>query len=257
MAYRRVRRYRRKRRARVVKRKRMYCRRTFRKTRFNRSILSYNPQYMRVKRKFDFLVPSADLSRGTYGAYALLSIAPSGTTNNAYGAAAYDFRVSDIPNVSEFGTLFDQYKITGVKLKFVYMTATQQDYPDAGSNPSSSQVTMLLWNDFDDITTPTASNAGWSAAQETGRVKAKVFPNVKNNTMSIFLRPKVLTAIVDSSGTTTGRGDLNPWLDGSTGLQAEYLGVKVLLQCPPCITTSPSHVFKCIATYYTVWRQRQ
>lgn len=256
MAYRRVRRYRRRRKPKTYRRKRNYRRRMIRKTRFTRSVVSYNPQYLRVKRKFDFLVPSADLSRGTYGVYQLLSIAPSGSTNNAYNGVAYDFRISDIPNVSEFGALFDQYKITGVKLKFVYMTATQQDYPDSGANPSSSQCTMLIWNDFDDVTTPSTNNAAWSAAQETGRVRAKVFPNVRNNTMSVFLRPKVLTALVDSSGTTTGRGNVNPWLDGATALNTQYLGVKVLLQCPPNSATGPSHIFKCIATYYTIWRQR-
>lgn len=219
--------------------------------------MTNNPQFFRVKRKLDFLVPAADLNRGTYGVYSLLSIGSSSNTLNSYASGAYTFRISDIPNVSEFGNLFDQYKITGVKLKFVYMSATQADYNENLGNYQNPQCTMLVWSDLDDVNLPTTSNAGWSAAQETGRVRAKCFPNVKNNTMSIYVRPKVSQAIVDSSGTVTARGLNNPWLDGATALDAQYQGVKVLLQCPPNLYNQPLHVFKCIATYYTIWRNRQ
>ncbi len=213
---------------------------------------TWNPQGFKVARTFQYSAPPADVGAG-FGKVYDLQFTPSATLL-AYNSAAYSFSVSDVYNVSEYGALFDQYRIAGVKLRFEFMSASETVFTPASG--ISQQMTLLVYEDYDDSTAPTASNAGWQASMEGGRAIRKVFPN-KTNAFEYVLRPKYLVADVDTSSTTTGRSLGSGWVDGSTGLDVVWRGLKVIGQTNPTTATSAVYNFRVTATYFLEWRNRQ
>jgi len=163
------------------------------------------------------------------------------------------FALGDIPSVSEYTTLFDQYKIVAVKLEFQYISASEAVL-SLTSNPASQIVTFMGYEDNDDSTAPTASNAGWQAVLESGRAKRRIFPQ-QHNSFVYVLKPKVLTADLDTAGTTLARSLGNPWLDPAT-TDAKYFGFKWIMQANPGPITFV-HQLRVNATYFTEWRSRQ
>ncbi len=117
-------------------------------------------------------------------------------------------------------------------------------------------MTLLAYEDCDDSTPPTASNSGWQSAMEGGRAMRMVFPN-RTNFFEYVLRPKYLLADVDTSSTTTGRSLGSGWVDGSTGLDVVWRGLKVIGQTNPTTATSSVYNFRVTATYFLEWRNRQ
>lgn len=213
---------------------------------------TWNPQAFKVARTFQLSAPVADVGAG-FGKYYDFQLTPSATLL-AYNSAAYSFSIGDVYNVTEFGALFDQYRIATVKLRFDFITATEAVVTPASA--LNQCCTLAVYDDFDDSTAPTASNAGWQSVMETGRFVKKVFP-ARNNFLEIVTRPKYLTADVDTSSTTTGRSLGSGWVDGSTGLDVVWRGVKVIGQTNPTTATSSVYSFRITATYYLEWRNRQ
>ncbi len=211
----------------------------------------WNPQCLKVAREFQYSAPAADFAGG-FGIVADLSVGCS-TTLLSYSSAAYSFRVGDVYNVTEFGNLFDQYRIAAVKLRFDYISSAETVLVTTAA--SMQQVSLIAYEDFDDSTAPTASNAGWQAVTESGRQVRKVFPN-KTNYMEYVVYPKFLTVDVDNSAGTTGRSLSSSWVDGSTSPDVVWRGVKCILQANPAPTTV-GHYFRVTATYYLQFRNRQ
>ncbi len=213
---------------------------------------TWNPQALKVARTFQLSAPPADVGAG-FGKYYDLQVTPSATLL-AYNSAAYSFSIQDVYNVSEFGALFDQYRIAAVRVRFDFTSASESVLTPASA--ISQQCTLAVYEDYDDSTAPTASNAGWQSVLESGRVVKKVFPN-KENFLDYTLRPKYLTADVDTSSTTTGRSLGSGFVDGSTGLDVVWRGLKAIAQCNPTTATSAMYNFRLTATYYLEWRNRQ
>lgn len=213
---------------------------------------TWNPQYLKVARTFQLTAPPADIALG-FGKYFDPAFTPSATLL-AYNSAAFVFSISDIPSVTEFGVLFDQYRIAAVTLRFDFITSSESVGNPA--NGLAQQMTLMVFEDNDDGTAPTATNVGWQAVYETGRAVQRVFPN-RTNTFSYTVKPKYLTADVDSSATTTGRSLAAGWCDGATGLDIVWRGIKWIGQTNPTTATASAYNFRVTATYYTEWRARQ
>lgn len=232
--------------------------RRYRKPRYNPT---WNPQFIKVKRQIEYLVPAADLGPGDrgdlgrYGVFPYLSVQPIATTMS-YVSAAFNFCILDVYNIQEYGVLFDQYKITGVKLNFKYITASESSLSQS-THLQGQTCELLVVNDNDDVVPYNADNTGWMKAQETGRAYVKMFPSPKKNSMKFYVKPKLLAPLIDgSTGALTARSNLNPWIDGALDEQPYYLGVKCMLRCPPNNTTGFVHTISCTATYYICWRSR-
>jgi len=219
---------------------------------------TWNPQYLKVARTFQFSSPSADVASFKLTDPAVTCSA----TLLAYASGAVTFAIDAIPNVSEFGALFDQYKIEGINVVFEYLTSsvgsTNAIMPGAAGS-LQSQCTLVLYEDNDDVTAPTASNTGWQGMYEVGRQVRGFFPNPKNNSLSIFVRPKPQVGELAYSDTTalTGRAlGYDGWLDGATANPVLHYGLKYMIQANPS-TTNLVHSFRVTTTYYTRWRARQ
>lgn len=213
---------------------------------------TWNPQWLKVARTFQFSAPSVDVIAGDFR-YQDLSVGAL-PSQLSYNSAVYNFRTLDIPNALEFGSLFDQNRIAGVHLTFDYISASESVLNTGAS--TASQCTLLLYEDFDDDTPPSINNAGWKATYETGRAIKGVFPNSRSNSMSYMLKPKYLIGDVDESGSLTGRSLGSGWCDGATTLEIRWRGLKAICQANPTITTY-IHTFRVTATYYMEYRNRQ
>lgn len=222
----------------------------------------YNLQFVKVKRIFDFCVPPSDLNRATngtgYGCYPYIAGTALSNSVNSYVNFAFTFRLGDVPQITELGALFDQFKISYVKLDFDYISGTGIDTPQ-NISPSNSICTLAYVNDFDDSTAFAASNDGWNKLLETGRAKVRRFPNNAGNRLSISFKPKYRGAALDATGTlVTSTISSSDWLDGAISSNTEHYGVKGLLQIPPCNTSVDNeHNFKVMATYYLEFKNRQ
>lgn len=212
---------------------------------------TWNPQWLKVARTFQYSAPAADVALG-FGRVQDLSVG-SLPTLLSYNANAYWFRLIDVPQATEFGALFDQYRIAGVRMDFDYISASQSVVDT--TTTTSLQCTLLAYEDYDDSTAPTANNAGWQRVYESGRAIKRVFPN-KNNSLSYMLKPKFLVASNDEFGTTDSRALSSAWSDGATTLETAWRGLKVIVQANPSIITYV-HTFRITATYFVEYRSRQ
>ncbi len=213
---------------------------------------TWNPQAFKVARTFQMSAPPADVGAG-FGKYYDLQFTPSATLL-AYNSAAYSFSITDVYNVTEFGALFDQYRIAAVKVRFDFISSSESVFTPASA--INQQMTLMVYEDYDDSTAPTASNVGWQSVAETGRAVRRVFPN-RQNFLEYTLKPKYLVADVDTSSTTTGRSLGSGYVDGSTGLDVVWRGLKVIGQTNPTTATSSVYSFRLTATYFLEWRNRQ
>jgi len=211
---------------------------------------TWNPQWLKVARTFQYTAPAGDIALG-FGRFQDLAVGSTATLLS-YNSAAYWFRLIDVPRAFEFGAIFDQYRIAGVKMDFDYISGSESVI--STTTTTSLQCTLLMYEDFDDSTAPTADNDGWQEVYESGRAIKRVFPN-RTNSISYMLKPKFLIAANDEAGTTDARALSSAWTDGATTNETAWRGLKVIVQANPT-TTTYVHTFRATATYYVEYRNR-
>jgi len=121
------------------------------------------------------------------------------------------FQLRDIPNVTEFTSLFDSYILTGVMLQFKLIDNPDSTYTvntdAANANARNFYPTIWYVPDHDDN-----NNVPLSQIKEFERVRHKVlYPNRETN---IMLRPTTLTKVYRTA-TTEGLAENRKrlWLD--------------------------------------------
>lgn len=105
----------------------------FSRTKKGKRFNTYRPQKKNVhffKRTFLRTQALTDV------AFTQLTI-PSGRSN--------DYRISDLPNYTDFTAMYDQYKICGIKHKFVF----ERNSSDVGATAASTMIpTLITVNDY-------------------------------------------------------------------------------------------------------------
>lgn len=114
------------------------------------------------------------------------------------------FKLSNVPGVGDFTSLFDQYKLTFVKLMF----KLNQD-PSAQTAVNSFYPTMYHSVDHDDVSAPTSIDD----MRQHGRTRMSVLK--PNRYTVIKIKPSVLYEVArDASlGTTTLAPKWRQWID--------------------------------------------
>lgn len=212
---------------------------------------TWNPQALKIARTFQYSAPLADVTAG-FGKVYDFELTTSATLLT-YNSTAYTFTAADIFNALELGSLFDQWRIAAVKLRFDYISASSSVLNSTGQ---AQQCTLMAYEDYDDSTPPAASNTGWQQVYESGRAVRRVFPSV-NNYMEYVLKPKYLVADVDNLGTTTGRSLASGFIDGATTYDVIWRGLKIIGQANPSPVVESLHRFRITATYFMEYKSRQ
>lgn len=139
----------------------------------------------------------------------------AGYMNTAQVGGSLQFKLESAVDYGDFAQLFDRYKITGVKLKFMY----QENIGSTGNN--SLLPTFNYSFDGDDADVPTTQ----LMVTKKQYCHSKVLNG--NKSFSLFIKPRI-TAPTTLSGTyTTSKAK---WVDCNTGTGVPHYGVKFWLK---------------------------
>lgn len=152
---------------------------------------------------------------------------------NTYSSFRFQFR--DMPNATEFTSLFDQYKITGVKITFLPQQTQSVSIGTINNPNASSRFFSAI--DYNDNNPPTSIDElrEYQTCQYT--------PILKTHTRYIP-KPKIL----DTNGFA-----ISPWMSTDSA-NVNYFGLKVAVE-PMDSTSTLSMMYTVEATYYLVFKQ--
>lgn len=168
----------------------------------------------------------------------------SATTPYPY-SKAFSFQLSDLPNLSEYQALYDQFKITGVQIQLIpkVMMTTQGSSTGTPNMVGYGQLVTAL--DFDDASFPTSKESLLqyenAKVSQCGRIHKR------------FLKPRIMDTIFRNSGTTGVMSTRPGWLDLETATaEVPHYGCKVWIDAPAnsAGTTSSSISYNVLATYW-------
>lgn len=141
----------------------------------------------------------------------------------AGGAAvgtAINFKLSDLPNASEFTQLYDQYQIKGVKITLI------PRYTDVNVGQTQGNVWSVL--DYDDSNVPTSIDT------------LMQYQNVKRTRMnqihSRYLKPAVSKEVYATGIATSYSMAKNTWMDAAND-SVEHYGIKMWFDTRQVLTT--------------------
>lgn len=159
------------------------------------------------------------------------------TTAWAFGTAATtDFwrrftpRLSDMPNHLEFNAVFDEYKMTGIKITLhPRFAATNLPINAASSLVANNQMYITIANaskEYELVPTGTYSSATYNNMLEELGSKTRTYRF--DRPISLYFRPQIFEEV----GGTTGYGYKHvkaPWLQLGTSLQPQYHGMHAFI----------------------------
>lgn len=138
-------------------------------------------------------------------------------------AGSISFQLADVPNASNFTQLFDQYRITAVKIEFIlpFIPATYKDTTVV----AQAAPTLFTASDIDDATAPASLNE--ILEKETVKCHGTLCPYGINKAVR-WVKPAVAAALY--KGTFTGYGSKQgQWIDANSSDVAHY-GLKYWLE---------------------------
>lgn len=161
--------------------------------------------------------------------------ANSGTIpGTAQGGGALTFALVQCLQSTDITQLFDRYRISGVKLDFLFQQNT--------SDTAGGSLLPVMWSayDFDDGTAP--------PTQTSVQVKAYCKQRVlnANRPFSVYLKPRVVKSLSEVDGTVDAlaSSERAPWIN-STNNSVDHFGYKFwidnwmgnTLEAPKCMLT--------------------
>lgn len=154
----------------------------------------------------------------------------AGTGNMTYHAYSLYFTLNQLPSYNEFTTLFDKYKICGVKWKLVPFNTTTLQETTALGTQANQQLSVIHSSvvDKDDATVPPASDAGLQDLRQYNTYKSM---NAFRGTFKKYIVPAQATAVYN--GAFTAYAPKYGYVDmGNPGVQ--HYGLKGIIQvfCP-------------------------
>jgi len=208
----------------------------------------YANQFMRIKRKIQFSGPSGN--GFPVDDWNFLS----STSVDNYAQFNFTVQLSNMANAAEYTALYEQYRIRHVKIRVQYMSSTEYfSGTSVGGIQALNGIQFMGWTDPDDISAYANSGSGWRLAMESNRASMKRFPNVKNNTYTVYLKyPKVLSDVQAGSTDTYVNTKTSPWLS-TTNTAVDHYGFKFFANSQPT-TASINHSFRFFMTMYVDFR---
>jgi len=154
-------------------------------------------------------------------------------TINTY--TAYNFSLNDVPNFSEFTSLYDMYKINCVKLTFLPQQ-TQSISIGSINNPNASSRFFSVI-DYNDGLAP-------SSIDELRQYQSCRMTSILRPHKRVIFKPKIL----DTNGFS-----ISPWMSTASP-SANYFGLKVAVE-PMDSTSTLSMTYTVEAKYYMSFKQ--
>lgn len=135
------------------------------------------------------------------------------TLNTRQVGAAMIFKLNSVADFGDFPALFDRYKITGVKLQFLY----QSNLANSDSTTGTNALPLLSYSfDADDATVPSSLDE----VQKKQYCHQKILNG--NRMFSVFIRPRILKEVYNSALTTSYQTAPATWLDSAQAGTPHY-----------------------------------
>lgn len=167
-----------------------------------------------------------------------ISIPSNGATYNTY-------LITDVPNSSDFGNLYDTYKICGIKQKFIY----DKNSADSDVAQTSTIPNLITINDFNDI----SALASVNEALEYASCKITRLDKPTKR----YFRPTqdILNPTTDPSSDNVVKSRWNE-MNLNSGRTPKHHGLKVLVEVPNSVGVDPVEIGKLTVytTYYLAMR---
>lgn len=169
-------------------------------------------------------------------------VQPNGTyISNAsvagnYGFGHFRFRLSDLPSATDFTNLYERYKITGVKLRFVPVASTESSIGSASTFMSPLAIAINRG-----AITTTADDRTFDQLMENQDVR--IFTTLKP--FNVYIPYPKFYAPADGITTAQEKGG---WLNSKTAT-VHHFGLNYAWQ-QTVATTANQCAFRVIATYY-------
>lgn len=162
---------------------------------------------------------------------------PVGWIGGGFGRS---FQLNDLPNVSEFTSLFDQYRIKGISFKLVPKQglAIQQGVVTAGGNQA---VMPKIYSciDYDDASAPGSID------------EVLQYQNVKisraNQTHKRYFKPAIADELFNTGVTTAYGMRKNTWIDCSYP-SVEHYGIRFYIE--PSTANTPRWDYDLVCKFY-------
>lgn len=138
-------------------------------------------------------------------------------------AVGYAMSLGQLPNVADFTSLFDQYKITGAKITLTPALTEGINSPLFGQNVALGFSRVHSAIDYDDNGAPASEDS----LLEYGSHKS----TAPFQTHSRYIKPKVLHEVYRSALTTAYSPRASTYLDMST-TDVPHYGLKVWISAP-------------------------
>lgn len=147
---------------------------------------------------------------------------------------ALSFKLNQIPNHTDFTSLFDQYRITGVKLTFYPV----QDSSQVGSVFEGFMPQLIYVVDRDDNTTLAGNGSNTLMEYQSCQIRQL------NRPVSVYIRNPSVAAEIYRSTTLTAYSQQSRWLDCNYSDIPHY-GLKFYFY-----SGSPVYQVRVYATFY-------
>lgn len=164
-----------------------------------------------------------------------------------YVGAAQQFRIDQLPNVSEFTTLFDQYTIRYVKW-YLVLRSTGTSMVESAVNGSIGMPNLIVVRDYDDATVPASSNVGYDELREFNKAKTFCF-TAERRCFRIGIKPAVLSEVYRSGVATSYVPKFNQRIDCVTA-DVPHFGLRYVIQVPTTALLTYAVTFDIYATFY-------
>lgn len=145
----------------------------------------------------------------------------------AYCGFSWSPQLRDIYNYSsEFGNLYDQYKILGVRMKITCVNNVSTN-DDSGNGWGSTNYYIHSVFDADDSNMPTINQVGISTLQQYPSYKVRRL--VSNKPIKYYLRPRVN---VVANNIELNKSSRSNWLDINDSPNTSHYGFKFIITSP-------------------------
>lgn len=145
-----------------------------------------------------------------------IRLAAGGSTTAGYSSFACYFKFSDLPQYTNFAGVFDQYKISAVK---VLMITTPSGLAGNESQAAIQNAAPQYWVsaiDYDNTTTIAAS----TSLDSYGNVKNHSSPSIGGKMVSRYFKPRI--AVAAYAGTFTSYANTRSWVDCNNATVQHY-----------------------------------
>lgn len=183
----------------------------------------------------------------------MLTLSLPAVQSTHYFSFAKAFLINELPNFSEFTSLYDQYKIIGIVFRIIPVNNTSGTQSIANVQ-NGDLGGFLHWHiDHDDYASAPASDIGIDDMRQRPDYKIhNLFNSYNKNGFKRYIKPRV--AIAAYNGAFSGYMNAgNKWIDCNSP-QVEHYGIKGIFE----IVNPSSEVryvnMKCEATYYLRFR---